>query len=81
MSPTLHAYHAAVLAAKHILGALGPEGAELVLVAIRANWLTPAEVERMEPLAAGLAYLLEQDVPTHRGYPADTQVEGGADAA
>ena len=65
----LDAFEPGLVAADYVTAALGPAGAHLALLALRAGWLTPAEAEQLEPLARGLAQILDEPVPTHRGKP------------
>lgn len=58
--------HPAVIAADYVIAALGPIGAAKTMHALRAGWLTPAEADLLEPLARGIAKLLEVEVPEHR---------------
>lgn len=58
-----------VIAADYVTAALGRDGAQLALVALRAEWLTPAEAEQLEPLAVGLAHILGTALPAHRAAP------------
>jgi hypothetical protein len=56
-------------AADYTLAAIGKENAELFVLALTAEWLTPGEAEKLRPIAAGVAYLAELDVTKlqHRG--------------
>lgn len=54
-------------AAESIDRGLGRDGALLAMRALRAGWLTPGEAERLEPLAAALAFVLDVELPAHRG--------------
>lgn len=58
--------YAVVTTAERLIGALGREGGLLAMRAMRAGWLTPTEAERLEPLAAALAFVLDVDLPEHR---------------
>lgn len=62
----LDAFDPGLIAADYVTAAIGVDGARVALVALRAGWLTPAEAERLEPLAAGLAQILDEPVPPHR---------------
>lgn len=70
----INTLHPAVHAADAIVAAIGRHDAQLVLAAIRAGWLTPAEADALEPLAAGIGFLLGVDVPAHRERPATVAV-------
>ena len=71
---TIDTFHPAVSAADNIVAAVGEEGAAIVLWALRADWLLRREAERLEPIAAGIAYLLKKEVPRHRGQKCRTSV-------
>jgi hypothetical protein len=58
--------HPAVTAADYTIAALGPEAALLLLHVLRVGWMTPGEVAQLEPLAQGIAQLLEVDLPPYR---------------
>jgi len=64
----------AVTAADHVVAALGQEAARLAMISLRADWLTPTEAYDLEPLAVGIAYLLEEECPPHRNEPANITV-------
>lgn len=63
---------AAMAAADAILVALKHRGARLAISAFRAGWLNEEEVKLLEPVAAGIAYLLGDGdattvpLPAHR---------------
>jgi hypothetical protein len=56
-----------VVAADYVLAALrDPEDRRLLLLCLRAGWLTPAEAKRLEPLADAIAYMAGLPLPKHR---------------
>lgn len=57
------------IAADALVSALGRDAAMLLLVAMRAGWLTPAEAAKLEPQARELAIMLETELPPHRDAP------------
>lgn len=63
----LSTLHNVVTAADYAIAGLGRDGARLAMRALRAGWLTEAEAETLEPLAAAIAYLLGDDLPPYRG--------------
>lgn len=60
------AFDPAVIAADYVVAALGRDGARLAVAALRAGWLTPEEAAVLEPLAAGIAFMLGEPLPKHR---------------
>lgn len=57
----------AIIAADYVLAAIRePEARKLVVLALSAGWLTPAEFEQLKPLANAVAYLAGLPAPTHR---------------
>lgn len=65
MTPPINPFDRGVIAADYVIAALGRDGALVVLRALRAGWLTPAELEQVEPLARGIAHLLGEELPPH----------------
>lgn len=53
-------------AADYAIAALGRDDAKLLLLTLRAGWLTPDEAARLEPFASAIATLLGEPLPTHR---------------
>jgi hypothetical protein len=64
----------AVIAADHLLAAVGRKNAYLLMHALRADWMIPEEAEKFEAVVAGLAYLAGEDAPKHQGRPLLTRV-------
>jgi hypothetical protein len=56
-----------VTAADYLISALGKEGAQVAMWALRADWLLVREAESVEDLAVSIAYLLGEDCPRHHG--------------
>jgi hypothetical protein len=67
-SPPFNALHPAMVAADYIIEALGgaPHPVRVLLLALRAEWLSPTEAAWLEPLAACVAYLAGETMPEHR---------------
>lgn len=57
----------AVTAADHALARIGSENAGLLVAALSAGWMTPAEYETLKPLAVAVAYIGGVAYPEHRG--------------
>lgn len=57
------------VAADHIVTLLGgheDERVHLLLVALRADWMTPDEAASLEELASAIAWIAERELPEHR---------------
>lgn len=67
------------IAADAIAAALGNQAAYILLVCLRAGWLTTREADLLEPLAVELGRMIGEEVPPHRGRAAE--VTGGLDDA
>ncbi len=70
----INSLNPAVTAADYLIAALGMDGAKLALWALRADWLLDREAKQLEPLAAALAYLLNEECPKHCGKKVTTRV-------
>jgi len=66
-APLTGALDGAVAAADYALARIGTENAALLVGALSAGWLTPAEYEVLKPLAVAVAYIGGVAYPEHRG--------------